>query len=97
MDDGEKKLQSYQMQMLIHLQREDPDEAMFVQCTSTPYPTQTSIHLAIYTWSFFWYITQMHLFRLHHICTPTIIHHHCPLNRHALMGNACNFNAAGLM
>lgn len=29
-DDGEKKLQSYQMQMLIHLQREDPDEAMFV-------------------------------------------------------------------
>lgn len=29
MDDGEKKLQSYQ-KMLIHLQREDPDEAMFV-------------------------------------------------------------------
>lgn len=62
MGDGEKKLQSYQMQMLIHLQREDPDEAVFVQCTSTLYPTQTSIHLAIYTWSFFWYITQMHFF-----------------------------------
>lgn len=30
MDDGEKKLQSYQMQMMIHLQREDSDEAMFV-------------------------------------------------------------------